>query len=189
MPVGKVTQYKPGEDWEFYSTANHITDPQRKKAILLANVPTDTYRLIKDLLAPGKPRDDDILYEQIVRVVQEHVKPERSALVKRYEFDTRVRGQEESVAEFVVKHVAAECKFKDEFRADRLRDRFIADDRMLRTLLSEKLATLTFDRAVEKCIAIERATKDRNTQRTNERRSRAHLEVHLVTTSKVRACY
>ena len=72
MQVGKITQYVQGADWEsyteqveFYFTANNITDPSRKKAILLANMPTDTYRLIKDLLAPDLPKNADVSYRTI----------------------------------------------------------------------------------------------------------------------------
>lgn len=60
--------------------------------------------------------------------------------------------------------MAAECRFKDDMRADRLRDRF-RDSRMLRALLGEKLAYLTFDRAAQKCIAIDQVTKDAETLR------------------------
>ena len=62
-----------------------------------------------------------------------------------------------------LKHLASECKFKDGMLAERLRDRLIAgmhDDRMLRTLFSENLADLTFDKTVQMCVAKEKAGQD-----------------------------
>ena len=61
-----------------------------------------------------------------------------------------------------LKHSAAKCQFTDEARNDRLRDRLTAairNDHMLRSLLSDKLADLTFDKAVQRCVAIEQAAK------------------------------
>ena len=141
-----------------------MEDATKKIAILLANAPAETFQLIKDLLAPTKPSAATVTYDSIVKAVQNHVKPERSALVSRYAFDTRVREPHESVGNFVktLKHLAAKCQFSDDARNDRLRDRLIAgirNDRMLQSLLSEKLADLTFDRAVQRCVAIERQRK------------------------------
>ena len=131
----------------------------------MSNIPAETYQVVKDLLAPGALTADDVTYSRIVDVMKEHVKPELSALVCRYEFDNRVRNPNESVAEFVkaLKHLATECKFSNEMRTERLRDRLIAgirDDKMLRVLLSKKITKLTFEGAVQQCVAIERASKD-----------------------------
>ena len=68
--------------------ANGVKDGSKKKAILLANVPAETFQLIKDLLAPTSPSAATVTYDSIVQTVQKHVKPERSALVSRYSFDT-----------------------------------------------------------------------------------------------------
>ena len=100
-----------------------------------------------------------------IKAVQDHVKPERSALVYRYAFDTRVREANKSVGEFVksLKHLASKCQFRDDIRNDRLRDRLIAgirNDRILCSLLGEQLSDLTFDKAVQRCVAIEQASKD-----------------------------
>lgn len=171
-PVGKITQYTQGSDWEnyveqldFFFIANNVRDPSRKKAILMANIPAETYQVIKDLLAPAAPSDEAVTYTKVVEVMKQHVKPEKSALVCRYEFDNRVRKPGESVADYVkaLKHLAIDCKFSDGMRNERLRDRFIAgihNDRMLRLLLAEKLTELTFDRAVQRCVAIEQASRD-----------------------------
>ena len=120
--------------------------------------------MIKDL-APAPPSDEAVTYTKVVVVMKKHVKPERSPLVCRYEFDNKVRKPGEGVADYVkaLKHLAIDCKFSDGTRNELLRDRFIADirnDRMSRLLLAETLADLTFDKAVQRCIAIEQASRD-----------------------------
>ena len=96
-----------------------------------------------------------------------------------------------------LEHMAAKCQFSDDARNDRLRDRLIAgirNDRMLRSLLSEKLADLTFDKAVQRCVAIEQAAKDVETLKgTGPLFSSKQAEtetdgIHQVTTSGV-TCY
>lgn len=168
---GEVQKYAGG-DWEayteqldFYFIANGVKEPKTKKAILLANLPPETFQLLKDLLVPSKPKDDDVTYEVIVKKLKDHTKPERSALVARYEFDNRIRKPEESVSAYVatLKHLAVDCKFTDEMRQERLRDRLVSgikDDKMLREMLKEKLEDLSFDVAVRKCLAVEQANKD-----------------------------
>ncbi|KAK2159261.1 hypothetical protein NP493_1730g00003 [Ridgeia piscesae] len=103
---GKVMKYNQGADWEayteqldFYFLANGVTDDQTKKAILLSNVSTETYQLLKDLLVPATPKDSEVTYSVIVDRFQKHTKPEKSALVARYEFDNRSRQVSESVGE------------------------------------------------------------------------------------------
>ena len=92
---GKVVTYNNGADREayteqldFYFLANGVTDDQTKKAILLSNVSTQTYQLLKDLLVPATPKDAEVTYSVIVDRLQKHTKPEKSALVARYQFDS-----------------------------------------------------------------------------------------------------
>ena len=97
--------------------------------------------------------------------MQKQLKPERSAMVARYEFDNRARNFGESVSHFVatLKHLATECKFGEAMRTERLRDRLVSgirDSKMITELLKVRLADLSFDLAVQKCLAIEQANKD-----------------------------
>ncbi len=87
MPVGKVVQYVQGSDWEnfteqveFFFLGNGIRNAERTKAILMANV------LAESSNNQEKLTDPSVTYERIVQVMKAHVKPERSALVSRYEF-------------------------------------------------------------------------------------------------------
>ena len=70
-------KYNQGADWEayteqldFYFLANGVTDDQTKKAILLSNVSTETYQLLKDLLVPATPKDSEVTYSAIVDRLQ-----------------------------------------------------------------------------------------------------------------------
>ena len=80
--------------------------------------------------------------------MQKQLKPERSALVARHEFNNRA-------TEFLfvshhvatLKHLAKECKFGEAMRNERLRDPVVSgicDSKMIAELLKVKLADLPF---------------------------------------------
>ena len=54
------------EQLEFFFVANGVTDSKQKKAVLLTNLPTETYQLAKDLVAPILLREDSLMYDTIV---------------------------------------------------------------------------------------------------------------------------
>ena len=58
--IGKATP----SNWTFL--ANGIDEPSKKKAILLANVPGETFQLVKELLAPKKSTDGTFMYGVLV---------------------------------------------------------------------------------------------------------------------------
>ena len=153
------------EQLDFYFLANGVKEPKTKKAMLLMNLLVETYQLAKDLVAPTQLKDDAITYEIIMERMQKQLKPERSALVARYESDNRVRNSGESVSHYVatLTHLATECKFGEAMRTKRLHDRLVSgirDSKMITELLKVKLADLSFDLVVQKCLAIEQANKD-----------------------------
>ena len=95
---GKLTKLTKEADWEtyteqleFYFLANNVKDAEKKKAILLANLSPETYQLVKDLLMPNKLSDNETTYDTIVQRLKAHVKPEKSAIVARFDFDNRHR--------------------------------------------------------------------------------------------------
>jgi len=111
------------EQLECYFDANSVADDGKKKSILLASLSPDNYRLLGDLVAPGKPRDAGLSFGDIVQKMQAHTTPEKSSQLARYEFDHLARSPGERVVDFVVrvKHLAVACKF-----TARLKDRFIS---------------------------------------------------------------
>ena len=147
------------EQLKFFFLANGVTD-LKQKAVLLTNLPTETYQLAKDLMAPSFIKETSVIYEDIVERLQR-----QSALVARYELDNRARKTGETVSEYVavLKHRATECKFNEAMRLERLMGRLVSeihDKKMMTELLKLKLEELIFDIAVAECIAIEQSYKD-----------------------------
>jgi len=132
--------------------ANGVTDSKQKKAVLLTNLPTETYLLAKDLVASILLREDSLTYDTIVERLQKQSRPQKSTLVARYELDNRARNAGETVSQYVavLKHLATDCKFNDAMRLERLRDRLVSGirDKRIMSELKLKLEELTFDIAV-----------------------------------------
>ena len=59
--------------------------------------------------------EDSLTYDTIVEHLQKQVKPQKSALVARYEFDNQARNAGETVSQYVavLKHLATDCKFNE----------------------------------------------------------------------------
>ena len=117
------------------------------------------------MVAPAQLKDDAITYDVIVQGMREQLKPERSALVSRYEFDNRARNSSESVSSYVatLEHLATECKFGEAMQTKHLHDQLVSrirNSKMITELLKVKLTDLSFDHAVQKCLAIKQASKD-----------------------------
>jgi hypothetical protein len=95
----------------YYFTANDLTldeDREKRKAILLSVCGGPTYDLMKNLVQP-----ESIVvktYDGLVEVVKKHYEP---VIVQRYKFNTRSRGQDESVAAYVaaLKALGGHCEF------------------------------------------------------------------------------
>ena len=148
------------EQLGFYFLANGVTEAKTKNSVLLTNLSVETYQLAKNLVTPTQMKDDAFMYTVMGKRMQKQLKPERSALVARYQFDNRAGNSGESVSYYVatLKHLAAECKFGEAMRTERLRDRVLSSNRDSTTeILKVKLADLSFDLAVQKCLEIVKA--------------------------------
>ena len=58
------------EQLEFFFVANGVTDSKQKKAVLLTNLPTETYQLAENLMATILLREDSLTYDTIVEHLQ-----------------------------------------------------------------------------------------------------------------------
>ena len=108
--IGKVPKFAVGTDFEgyaeqreFFFVANGVTNSNQKEAILLTNLPTETYQLAKDLVALISLREDSLTYDMIVERLQKQLKPQKSALVARYDFDNRAQNTGETVSQLITK--------------------------------------------------------------------------------------
>ena len=103
---GQVSTFDNGDDWtqyierlDYYFVANGIEDATKRRAILLSVVGANTYRLIRNLVAPAKP--DDKTYKELVDLMKKHQCPAPSETVQRFKFNTRMRQPNESVSTYV----------------------------------------------------------------------------------------
>lgn len=83
------------EELEFFFVVSGVTESKEKKAVLLTNLPTEKYKLAKDLVVPILLREDFLTYDTNVERLQKQLKPQKYALVARYEFDNPARNARE----------------------------------------------------------------------------------------------
>ena len=157
------------EDWVSYTErlqqyfiANSIPEDagEKRRALLLSACGPSTYQLIRSLVSPAQPKEKT--FEELVEVVKKHHNPKPSVIVERYNFNTRIRKQGETVAAYVaqLRRMTEHCEFGTTLE-DMLRDRLVCGiqhKRIQRRLLME--SKLTFQKAVELAQSIESAEKD-----------------------------
>ena len=162
---GAISAFNPAqEEWdeyiEHYFTANDILAEDKRRAILLTAVGPSTYRLIRTLVAPAKVTE--VSFDDIDAKAKAHFCPKPSPIVKRFEFNTRRQGEDESIAMYVaeLRRIAEYCDY-GAVLSDMLRDRLVCgvrDKSIQRRLL--QTPDLTFNKAHEVALAAEAAEKD-----------------------------
>ena len=203
--IGVVSPFDGNqEDWieyaerlEHYFTVNDITDIAKKRAIVLNGAGATTYRLIKTLALPETPKD--LTFEEIDKRVTTHFNPKPSPIVKRFDFNTRIQSDSESVADFVasLRKITEHCEYGT-FLNDMLRDRLVCviyDKRVQRRFLQE--SKLTYKQALDLALAAEAAAKDaKRLQGQRDDRPSDESTVHQVhkpafrgEPSRSRQCY
>ena len=155
---GSISEFKPGgkESWSTYTermghyfAANSVTDPDKKRSILLSTCGSATFRLIKSLTDSVDTKS----YAQLCQLVKDHYKPAPSPIVQRYKFNTRSRAPNESVAAYVtaLRELAEHCKYGESLQ-EMLRDRLVCGvnhETIQKRLLAEK--ELSYDTALRPC--------------------------------------
>ncbi|XP_072177830.1 uncharacterized protein [Diadema setosum] len=131
----------------------------KMRAIFLTEVGPAVYETVKNLLAPGKPKDTSL--QVILNKLRDHFDPKPLEIAESYRFGTRCQLPEEDIANFVValKKLSIHCNFGD-FQDRALRDRFVCGLRSER--IRSKLMTmsnLTFDVACSTAIQMDLAEK------------------------------
>ena len=107
-----------------YFVANDVKDDTKKRAILLSSCGVGTYTIIRNLLAPDLPSTKS--FDEIVEAAGKHFNPKPSSIVQRFRFNSRVRKEGESVADFVaqLRQLSEHCQFGDTL-SNMLRDRIV----------------------------------------------------------------
>ena len=101
----KIVFHLESDDWEafqerleLYYEAKKITDTAIMRAELLTRCDEDTYKLIRNLCAPSKPKEKS--YEEFIKLVREHLNPPPSEIMERCIYNRARQEQSETVAEF-----------------------------------------------------------------------------------------
>lgn len=107
------------------------------------------------MVSPLDPRVK--CFDELLKVIQGHVKPPPSKIVSRFKFYTLCRGGGESVSSFVVRllQTAQDYKFAD--LNENLKDRFIVaiDDGKIQTWFLSMSDNVTFTNALQEPLAME----------------------------------
>ncbi|KAM7302847.1 glutamyl aminopeptidase-like [Ixodes scapularis] len=169
------------ERLEAFFEANAIVDSNRKRSILITSVGPETYARLRSLLAPKKPMDE--AYDEILKVLAQHLNPEPSEIYQTYRFQTRVQGPNEKVADYVaeLRKIADDCNFGAALERN-LRDRFVIGlrEKTVKKVLLAKPKTLDLNEA----LGIARAAEGNHLHRdvsSGSRKSAASMAMLAVT--------
>ena len=187
--IGSVGEFDPDlEYWMQYAerlghylTANRMDEISRKRAVLLTAIGAKAYKLLRTLVLPEKPGHKT--YDEFVAAMQQHHSPKPSPIVQRYRFNSQLRREGESVAQYLSK-LWALSEFSDFGPSldDMLRDRLVCgvgDQTIQRKLLVEE--GLMFIRATDITLAMETAARNAATlQGAGDGRDDGELAVHQV---------
>ncbi|CAC5401678.1 unnamed protein product [Mytilus coruscus] len=156
ISYGRIDEFDDNsEDWiqyterlNHYFIANNIESMEKKRAILLSACGKKTYKLMRNLSASQKPGEKT--YDDIVKLVTDHINPKQSSIVQRCKFNSRSRQPNESVIQFVAELRQTSEHYRLVYG--------IKEDRIQRRLLAEP--GLTFKKAMEVATAMEMAAKN-----------------------------
>lgn len=147
------------ERFELFVDCNKI-ETSRKVSTLLTVVGVKTYSLLRNLCTPDKPSSKS--YEEIVKIINDHLYPTPSFIAERYKFSKRNQLEHESVSDYIasLKRLSIHCNFGSSLN-DYLRDRLVSGIRSEATkqkLLAKE--SLTYEEAVKVILSVEAAEKD-----------------------------
>ncbi|KAJ0169591.1 hypothetical protein K1T71_014776 [Dendrolimus kikuchii] len=130
--------------------ANDVEKDVKKRAVLLSALNDGTYKLASDLALPKDLQQ--VPYEQIVNLLDNHFIPKRKGFGDRYNFYTAVQDDDESFAQWAarLRGLTANCNFQNVEEA--LRDRFLMGMRPgteQEKLFAQDIAEVTLAKAVE----------------------------------------
>ncbi|KAL5502914.1 hypothetical protein EMCRGX_G009772 [Ephydatia muelleri] len=94
-----------------YFTANNIKTDEKRRAILLSVCGAHIYQLVRSLVSLEKPADK--IFEEIVKLVRDHLTPPSSCIVRRFYFNSRFQKETETVGQFVaeLRRLSEYCEF------------------------------------------------------------------------------
>lgn len=166
MPLGKIESFNINDqNWDTYvrRVKQFIALNEVKETLhvstLVTIVGSQCYDLMCDLCAPDLPEDKK--FDELVKLVKDHLEPERSEIAERHVFRQRKQAQGESVRSYLqsLKHLAKTCNFESSLEVN-LRDQFVSglfSEDMRSRLFAEK--NINYKRSVELAFALEAAER------------------------------
>lgn len=165
--IGKIGEFKlTGGNWtlyverlEMYLEVNKV-DKTMWRSTLIAVMGDETYELLSNLTSPAKPATKT--YEEIVKILREHLQPKPAIMAERYRFRQRRQKEEESVTQYIseLKRLSRFCEFSTDLE-DNLRDQLVCgirSDVIRQRLFAED--NLKYQGAVKLACALEAAERD-----------------------------
>ncbi|XP_063532153.1 uncharacterized protein LOC134751827 [Cydia strobilella] len=139
-----------------FCTVNDINETSdksqvKRRAVLLSALSEDTYRILRDLVAPKEV--DVAEYKVLLEHLDAHFTPKKSTFAERYTFYKAEQRPSEELPDWAarVRSLAQYCGFKSELD-NVLRDRFVLGLENVKEkekLFAESVDTLTFSKAIE----------------------------------------
>ena len=176
------------EDWAFFKKqfANYLiiveATEAKKLPILLNCIGHDGYTIYEGLAEPKASYDEAVLR------FDDFFKIRSSLLLRRKHFFEAKQGAHESVVEYScrLRRLIGQCDFNAATSAILLRDIFVCgiySNNLGEKLLSEDASTLTFDNAIARAEAWERARSDRQTVGTSQ------VVSNIIKKASARRCF
>ncbi|KRY10622.1 LanC-like protein 2 [Trichinella patagoniensis] len=185
--------YKPKE-WTAYAShliffleANNVTDPARRRAVLLSSCGGAVFNLIQAFISPANPNEKS--FDEILFVLEEHFSPQPCEIVKRNAFYKRNQKIGESISDFVadLRRLAQGCNFSD--LEIMLRDRLVIglrDEELQLRLFFRK--NLTFESALEEALSAEAAAQHTREVRASDNTSSNVYQIQARTAKQATIC-
>ncbi len=128
--------------------------------MFLSVIGSKNYSLLRNLLAPTKPRE--ATYDALTTKLKDHFQPKKIVIAERFHFHRQDQAAGETVADYVaeLRWLSTHCAF-EKYLEDALRDRLVCglrNEAIQRRLLSK--SDLTFAKALEIAQAMEAAEKN-----------------------------
>ena len=126
-----IEEYQPeNEDIEAYLERVDLysqaagTKPADKVPLFLTIIGQKNYMLLRDTLAPTKPKDKEL--DVIYQTLKQHFQPRKVIIAERFHFYRRNQRQTESITEYLaeLRHLTTHCQFGEHLK-DALRDRLV----------------------------------------------------------------
>ena len=104
--VGRMQEFQPEseqisaylERLEMYFLANGVADDKRVP-VLLSVIGKHTYSLLRNLVAPGVPKDES--FAALLAALTSHYEPKPITIAERHRFYNRQQKEGETMAEFL----------------------------------------------------------------------------------------